>query len=359
MTDTTPDDDRERLYLEAETPDRRRVDLQPSRTAWEYAHPQYEGELPRRTLVRFDTSNNTIHTYPLRTGPSLSILTPKYAVGEIVFEGFEFNLPNAEHEVEEQLRNLPEEFYHQPEYGLGIRKHLQPIIEIIARKNFHSIVISQTRVSTLDHPTFVLSHEDFAEITFELSRIAKRFADQSRAERLRHVYNELLVGRFPDKFAPDVQPYRKGLLVSFLRRAKDAGGRISKADREALVARTAEEAPALARHNPHQLYKLQRDFEIAGFNDLIARFEVDLGKSHPEQFWQKLLNINPFILSMLFGCPIVLVRDRAHVGGQGLDGSGGTIVDFLLKNASTNSLAIVEIKTPDTPLVGGEYRAGR
>jgi hypothetical protein len=62
---------------------------------------------------------------------------------------------------------------------------------------------------------------------------------------------------------------------------------------------------------------------------------------------------------MLFGYPIVLVHDQAHVGGQRLDGSGETIVDFLLKNASTDSLAIVEIKKPDTPLMGREFRPGR
>ena len=86
------------------------------------------------------------------------------------------------------------------------------------------------------------------------------------------------------------------------------------------LTRAAQEAPALARRNPHQLYKLQRDFEIAGLNELITRFEAHLLNSRPEPFWQKLLKLNPFILSMLFGYPIVLVHDQAHVGGQRLDG---------------------------------------
>jgi hypothetical protein len=62
---------------------------------------------------------------------------------------------------------------------------------------------------------------------------------------------------------------------------------------------------------------------------------------------------------MLFGYPIVVGRDQAHVGGIGLDGSGDTIVDFLVANQSTRSLALVEIKKPGTPLTGGEFRAGR
>jgi hypothetical protein len=92
---------------------------------------------------------------------------------------------------------------------------------------------------------------------------------------------------------------------------------------------------------------------------LIERFEADLTKAHPESFWQKLLKNNPFILAMLFGYPIVLVREQAHVGGQTLDGSGDTIVDFLLRNKSTSSLAIVEVKKPNTALMGRAYKAGR
>lgn len=360
MADTTTDSDRERLYLEAETPERLRVDFQPSRRAWEYAHPQHQGELPRRPLVRFDTCTNTIHTYPLKTSPSLSIMGTRYGlVSEIAFENFTFALPNAEHEVEDQLHQLPDEFYHQPAFGLGIRRHLRPIVEVLGRNRFRRLVISRARDTALDKPTLVLSNDDFAEIAYELGRIATRFSDQSRADRSRYAYNEMLAKHFPNEFKRNEQPYRKGMLVSFIRKAKDTGRPISTADRDALIARTAEEAPALAKHNPRQLYKLQRDFEIAGLNELIARFEADLGRPHPELFWQTLLKLNPFILSMLFGYPIVLVRQQAHVGGQTLDGSGDTIVDFLLRNESTSSLAIVEIKTPDTTLVGGEFRAGR
>ena len=60
--------------------------------------------------VRFDTSTQTVHTYPLKTSPSLSTLGPKFGpVSEIAFEGFPFALPKAENEVEEQLQQLPEE----------------------------------------------------------------------------------------------------------------------------------------------------------------------------------------------------------------------------------------------------------
>ena len=75
MTDTTTARDDEKLYLVTETNERLKVDFQPSKLAWEYNNGQKP--LPRRPLVRFDTSTMTIHTYPLKTGPSMSTMGPK------------------------------------------------------------------------------------------------------------------------------------------------------------------------------------------------------------------------------------------------------------------------------------------
>jgi hypothetical protein len=46
------------------------------------------------------------------------------------------------------------------------------------------------------------------------------------------------------------------------------------------------------------------------------------------------------------------------VGGQKIDGTGGKIVDFLMRHSLTNNTALVEIKTPGTKLVGAPYRGG-
>ena len=208
-------------------------------------------------------------------------------MGEIAFEGFPFTLPTTESEVAERLLNLPEAFYPQLAFGLGIRRHLRPVIEVIARNRFRCLLISRTRPTTVDRPTLVVASRDFDEIAFELGRIATRFAGQSRTERTRHVQNELLAGHFPDELQRNERPLRGGMLVSFLRAAKVTEASLSSADREAVITRAAEEAPRLARRNPRQLYKLQRDFELAGLIELIARFETDLTAPHPESFSAK------------------------------------------------------------------------
>ena len=58
----------------------------------------------------------------------------------------------------------------------------------------------------------------------------------------------------------------------------------------------------------------------------------------------------------MFSWPVTIVKGKAYVGGKSILNTGGGVVDFLLKNEITNNAALVEIKTPATPLLGGEYR---
>jgi len=77
-----------------------------------------------------------------------------------------------------------------------------------------------------------------------------------------------------------------------------------------------------------------------------------------EAFWQGELARNAFVLSQVFSKPMVIIQERAYVGGKGIDDTGGKLVDFLAANPFTDNAALIEIKTPKTPLLGGQYRAG-
>jgi len=78
-----------------------------------------------------------------------------------------------------------------------------------------------------------------------------------------------------------------------------------------------------------------------------------------EGFWQATLLDNALLLEQLFAFPVILVKDRAYVGGKALDNTGGKIVDFLLKNRLTANAVLVEIKTPRTQLLAHtDYRTG-
>ena len=77
-----------------------------------------------------------------------------------------------------------------------------------------------------------------------------------------------------------------------------------------------------------------------------------------EQFWQSQFAERSYLLEQSFSYPVVLIKDKAYVGGKSIDNTGGNIVDFLYKNTLTNSVMLVEIKTPATRILGSEYRNG-
>jgi hypothetical protein len=78
-----------------------------------------------------------------------------------------------------------------------------------------------------------------------------------------------------------------------------------------------------------------------------------------EEFWQSLFDQYPFIVSQVLAYPIVVVEDKAYVGGKTIADAGGHIVDFLLAHQLTRNVALLELKTPTTKLLRGTpYRGG-
>lgn len=75
-----------------------------------------------------------------------------------------------------------------------------------------------------------------------------------------------------------------------------------------------------------------------------------------EEFWQRTLGDHAFVFSQVFAYPIVMIREKAYVGGKRLDNHHGNVVDFLARSESAGNALILEIKTPTTALLGAEYR---
>lgn len=75
-----------------------------------------------------------------------------------------------------------------------------------------------------------------------------------------------------------------------------------------------------------------------------------------EEFWQNELSKHAFVLGFLFACPIVIIKEKAYVGGKRFDNRHGNLVDFLARIPTSNAAVLLEIKTPTTPLLGSQYR---
>jgi hypothetical protein len=79
-------------------------------------------------------------------------------------------------------------------------------------------------------------------------------------------------------------------------------------------------------------------------------------ENNDEEFWQKTLKEHTWVISQVFSHPVVILQQKAYVGGKAIDNSKGNVVDFLYKNKLTSNVVLIEIKTPITKLMGPKYR---
>jgi hypothetical protein len=115
---------------------------------------------------------------------------------------------------------------------------------------------------------------------------------------------------------------------------------------------------SLGKNHPDKLMRLQREIELVTMEQLIQRMESLISTSAPEPHWQGFFVANPFVLSLVFGLPVVCVGDQVSVGGRTFSGGGEKVADFLIKNSLTDNQTLIEIKTAHTKLMGTEYRGG-
>lgn len=106
---------------------------------------------------------------------------------------------------------------------------------------------------------------------------------------------------------------------------------------------------------PDGLQKLNTLIGIGSLKTALAVWNENKGNSN-EEFWQKTLSKFSFVLSQIFSFPVIVLKDKAYVGGKNIDNARGNLVDFLMANKLTRNAALIEIKTPKTPIVGKQYR---
>lgn len=111
----------------------------------------------------------------------------------------------------------------------------------------------------------------------------------------------------------------------------------------------------LARLDVQNLQQLNTLVGVTALKNALVTWLGNEGNDD-EKWWQGQLRANMFVLSQLFSFPIILVEQEAYVGGQTLARKQGNFLDYLVKNRLTENLALVEIKTPATRLLGQRYR---
>lgn len=127
------------------------------------------------------------------------------------------------------------------------------------------------------------------------------------------------------------------------------------------IVRTIVESPdselahVLAELDRDDVLALGRKLDRSKLDLLLDEWRRDPGNPK-EEHWQDLLTRNSWVFSQLTGSPVVLVDEKAYVGGKDLTNIGGGHVDYLIENELTHNISFIEIKTPATPICAGMYR---
>ena len=124
----------------------------------------------------------------------------------------------------------------------------------------------------------------------------------------------------------------------------------------------ADEPAALVEQlialSPASLRTLNIAVNLQSLKAAIALWQANQTNAD-EEFWQRSLTDNSFVLEHVFSWPTTIVRGKAYVGGKSVMNTGGNVIDFLMNNRVTRNAALIEIKTPTTPLLATrEYRSG-
>ena len=89
----------------------------------------------------------------------------------------------------------------------------------------------------------------------------------------------------------------------------------------------------------------------------VATLMADNLDNNSEEFWQTtVFKENQWVLAQIFACPCTIFSDKAYVGGKGVDNSDGNLCDFIYQNRLSQNVALIEIKTPCTEIIGNSYR---
>lgn len=108
---------------------------------------------------------------------------------------------------------------------------------------------------------------------------------------------------------------------------------------------------------PANLQRLNAAVGLERLKRVLAVWDQNRDEDN-EGFWQATLAEHAFLFEHVFAWPTAVLKDKAYVGGKSIDNTQGKVVDFLLKNRLTHNVALLEIKTPATKLLGGRYREG-
>lgn len=317
----------------------------------------------RVKILEINTDTDLVTIYPINSYPSNNgvFLGQKYDnIKKIVLNLQRYHRFNqSQSGVREILENLPAGFVKDYDYGLGLQKDYRFIIQSVSKiPNIDTLKILRNEDTRIDNSSYILRISEFDTIRKSLNRVTSKHQKNSQAEKNVLSHNFILTKVDPNSYPEVSKPYKKDTIFKVLGEYELNKNNITKNDSKYLLELLGNNKNAL-KNQHKELIKLKNGIDLVNLETLIKNFEKKITQSCSESIWQKLLNNNPFILSLVFNYPIIKIGEQVSIGGRTYSGKGEKITDFLVKNEISNNSALVEIKKPSSKIINTkEYRGG-
>lgn len=243
-------------------------------------------------------------------------------------------------------------------YGLGVPKPYHRLVQEVEEKTSCTVLrLDDSKVPRIAGDVFHLGVNQFRNFVWEVDNYGDR--GSAVVSKLRDTAAANVVA---DALGLPRRPPSPGRLPIIKEMTKVVSGEtdLDSDGRSELLKLAAHESRTAAADHPLELSKLRQELNLVTLDVLIEQFGKALNETPGNELkWQAFFKSNTFALQQLFSSPVAYIGKELHVRLPSMDGSGTRIVDFMLVNAISRSVHLVEIKTPATPLLGPRYRGSR
>lgn len=276
----------------------------------------------------------------------------------IDFAELEGTLPKSADDVVALLEGLPRYCVRDVRYGLGIRRQFRAIVSAVEElTNAREIRILNGGECGYDEQsrTFMIPGGEMLEMARGIERVDSTTRHAANTVNETRTFNAVANSLgLPNR----EMRYGRSQLRKTLTAVANDEKPLSAVEQSELVETLARNAPSMLMREPETIEGLESGIAMAKVTNLREKLGSMMKGPLDEKAWQEFMQRNPFILSLVFGRPIVKVGDQASVGGRTITGGGEKIADFLVRNSLTNNAALVEIKTPRATLLNKKpYRS--
>lgn len=309
-------------------------------------------------IAEYDISTRVLTTYPtwLRSNQNNFTKAKYRTIKRISFEDQEPMQVQAGFDLSFEL---PTGFHRRPFEGFGVDPRIRYIVDAFDDvPGIVGLTICDAGEISIDGEDVRLPESIYHEVRLNINRAHDAAIAFANGEKRSYLRSRLLPAIVPDfaggeyeRQAIDLQDTVRTALI------RKGTPRSRNSNTSAAVRTVMRSVAELAHDNPVELFQLSEKIEVISLEMLIESMMKEMAKRHKEEFWQAYFLENPFVLKILFGLPVVMYASQASVGGMGMERTGEKYADYLLEAGMFGNLAIVEIKTTETPLLAKQaYR---